>query len=1142
MILKKFSNSRLKKAILGCFFAIMAMFGIALATPVTDVEAVSNASATAVASATTKTVPLKTMATVPFASSSLAKSPLSTMATTPLTTMATASNNDSNDNSETKKGASCEDSLGALGWLVCPTTGKVSEAVDWLYEKIETLLDLNPVEMKNGSPIYEVWKYMRGFTNIVFIIFFIIVIISQISGYGISNYGIKKALPKLIVTAILVNLSFIICSLAVDASNIIGAGLRGLVENVATSVSGSTEISIASSGSAMSQMYGALAGGTALTIGAAVIAVETGAIWMLIPTVLGALVAVVAGIITISMRQAVVALLIMISPLAFVAYMLPNTEHYFTKWKKLFTRMLVFYPMFSLLFGAANLAGWAIISSSTSIFGVLLGVAVQIFPLFFSVSLMKMSGTFLSDVNTRIRGLASKPLAANRSWADSRRELTRQKYLASQKSYTPSLALMKFMNDRKIGREEAIKEHAATVRNRGLAYAVSKHYKKDGTLSKEGEEAYADQARNMEYEQIIMRHQNNMNKGFGYTAAEGTAQKARLDKLDMANVKAADALKAEASRGEKIAYENAAGYHNRMEAAISAHMDDTRGFTTDENGNRVMKKDYKSTFSSDQARSDALERYNMVSKIMEGSAQDVQFAAANAAQGYDSQRKIIETKMQKYFELTPPTVSNVNRLSEMTKSPDAINNIDMIMPGLRVLNQRGDTDLVREQLVNIMNQGVELGSHASQSLASFLMFEVKDADPWMRRFGKYINLETARVYNKNERKELNVTYDEYVRGYHIEPDGKIMYAKKGMRELMEGTPLDGIERTALDNYDKSIREAYTVNGKLDVPKYLEKKEEIEKAIAPSFISASLKYLSGSEQLVAAVKARTGYASKQKDDGTYETRPVWETDKDFEGYEDMMRDYYEKKTLQYITDQTPTQILGLRSDYRDPLVNHLARAYEKSDMEGWTDEEKADRRKYEQELSELQTKYGNLDTDEAKQKYKAESNKIKMKMAGVQFRHLLDGKGKLNQIYRTRRSGAANNAKDWVRDLLDLDNEIEITTKLENDKRREKQEFEEARRKMREQNPELGDTPDESGAIYSEVDRASFVQNVEDLWHDNRDDDDAFYDEAYKLMVKSLGENAYITMRFKKFREDDPYADSHTLKEFLEDLLNDPDNY
>ncbi len=1097
MMAKRHSKNRLRNAVFGCLFALMSMFSLTAFAPAADVYAEPTT--------TTTTEEAKT--------------------------------------DEKKKGVSCEQSLGALGWLVCPTTGKISEAVDWLYDKIEDILVINPVELKDGAPIYEIWKYMRGLTNILFIIFFMVVVYSQITGFGISNYGIKKVLPKIIVTAILVNLSFIICQLAVDVSNIVGSSLRGIFTSIETSTMGTMEAG-AISGVSMAEMYGALAGGTVLAIGATIISIETGAIWMLIPVVLGAIVAVVSGLITIALRQAVVSLLIMISPLAFVAYMLPNTEEYFTKWKNLFTKMLVFYPLFSLLFGASNLAGWAIITSAKDAFGLFLGVAIQIFPLFFSWSLMKMSGTFLSTVNSKIRGFAAKPLAANRGWADSHRELQRQKYLASNRAYTPSLKLMQFMSNRKISRDEAIRAHQSTVKNRGLAYAANSHYKKDGTLNRSGEAAYAEQAENMEYQFDIQRHQNNMNKGFGYTAKEGTAQRARLDKLDMANVRASDALKQEAARGEKISYDNAVGYHKRMEAAINAHMDEVNGYTTDASGNRVYKPDYKGHFANAQEQRTALDRYNKALEIMEGNVNDVHFAAANAAAAYDTQRKVIETKMQKYYELNPPTISNVHRLSEMTKSPDAISNIDLILPGLRILNQRGDTDLVREQLVNILNQGVDLGSHASQSLASFLMFEVKDADPWMRRFGKYINLETARVYNKNERQEMKVTYDEYVKGYHIEPDGSTMYAKKGMRELMEGTSLDGIERTALDNFDMSIREAYTKDGVFDFNGYLEKRKEIEKSFEPSFISASLKYLSGSEQLVAAVKAKTGFAPKQKADGTYEMLPVWETDKAFAGHEEEMKAYFEKKTLNYITDQTPTQILGLRSDYKDALIEHFASAYENDSMEGWTEEQIAERRECERELAELQTKYGDLSTDEAKQKYAAEAKKIKMKMAGAKFRSVLDGKGKLNQIYRTRRSGAANNAKDWVRELLDLDNEVAINVKLENDKLREKREFEEAKRKMRAERGE-GDSPEEdedTSRIYTAVDRASYVSHVEDLWHDNRDDDDAFFKESFEYIRDTLGGDSFIATQYKKFHEEDPYADSHALKEFLCDLLNDPDNY
>ena len=55
-----------------------------------------------------------------------------------------------------------------------------------------------------------------------------------------------------------------------------------------------------------------------------------------------------------------------------------------------------------------------------------------------------------------------------------------------------------------------------------------------------------------------------------------------------------------------------------------------------------------------------------------------------------------------------------------------------------------------------------------------------------------------------------------------------------------------------------IKEDSDENGKIDIDKYLKRREEIETAIGPAFISASLKYLSGSEQLKNAVNESLEY--------------------------------------------------------------------------------------------------------------------------------------------------------------------------------------------------------------------------------------------------------------------------------------------
>ncbi len=376
----------------------------------------------------------------------------------------------------------CQESLGSVGWLVCPATGKIAEAVDWLYDKLQKVLVINPITMEDGSPIYEIWKYCRDVTNIIFIIFLLVVIYSQLTGVGIANYGIKKALPKLIIAAVLVNLSFLICSLAVDVSNIIGESLRGLFVAVQETAfgsiaAGSTEVVVNGDMSraeklAYANMYSSLASGATVATAAGFIAFESGAIWMLIPVVLGAIVAVASGLITIAMRQALVTLLIMVAPLAIVANVLPNTENLFKKWRQLLTKMLVFYPMFSVLFGASSLAGFAIIASANDGFGILLGVAVQIFPLFFSWQLMKMSGTILGTVNTKLRGMAAKPLARNRVWAESHRDNRRANMLAN--GTTPSAKLAQFLAKRKALREEDTKNAMTVVTGKNTKYVQRK--------------------------------------------------------------------------------------------------------------------------------------------------------------------------------------------------------------------------------------------------------------------------------------------------------------------------------------------------------------------------------------------------------------------------------------------------------------------------------------------------------------------------------------------------------------------------------------------------------------------------------------------------------------------------------------------
>ena len=60
------------------------------------------------------------------------------------------------DDNKSTSGDSCKDSLGALGWIVCPATGKIAEAVDSLYHLIEDFLVIDPIPTEDGTPVYEI--------------------------------------------------------------------------------------------------------------------------------------------------------------------------------------------------------------------------------------------------------------------------------------------------------------------------------------------------------------------------------------------------------------------------------------------------------------------------------------------------------------------------------------------------------------------------------------------------------------------------------------------------------------------------------------------------------------------------------------------------------------------------------------------------------------------------------------------------------------------------------------------------------------------------------------------------------------------------------------------------------------------------
>ncbi|MBR2766697.1 hypothetical protein IKD67_01245 [Candidatus Saccharibacteria bacterium] len=319
-------------------------------------------------------------------------------------------------------GNRCKASGGAnaLGWIVCPILEWLSDAADNIYDEyVEPSLRIEPQLFTNDESSVEVaWDTFRNFANIVFVILLLAVIISQLTGVGIDNYGIKKALPKLIVAAILINLSYIICILAVDISNILGNSFQSLFKSLgdnlylqSLSIEGQN---IPLSNDSNSLMTTGLTGVglLALLVGGGFAIFSNPAILLsLFVSALGIVIAIFFLFILLSMREAAIIVLIVVSPLAFVAYILPNTKKLFDKWLSFFKGLLIVYPVCGLLVGSGNYVSRLLLAANIGEGGFIAAftaMIVGVLPIFFIPMVIRSAFNAMGAIGSRLAGLGGR--------------------------------------------------------------------------------------------------------------------------------------------------------------------------------------------------------------------------------------------------------------------------------------------------------------------------------------------------------------------------------------------------------------------------------------------------------------------------------------------------------------------------------------------------------------------------------------------------------------------------------------------------------------------------------------------------------------------------------------------------------------
>ena len=706
---------------------------------------------------------------------------------------------------EEQEQTTCYDEVGGIGWLICPGTSFLANIIDGAYGILNELINVDPVPLEDDAPIHVVWDYLRNIANLAFVIVFIIIIYSQLTGVGISNYGIKRMLPRLIIAAILLNVSYFISAIAVDLSNILGSGFQSIFNEISEVAMTNGSVSETAANTSVAGIVTTILGvGTASTIGALSLAGGfTGLIWLLIPIVLSGALAIISALITMAARQALILLLVMISPLAFVAYLLPNTEKWFKKWTNLFTSMLVFYPMFSILYGASNLAGLVTITSATNWLGVVLGIAIMVLPLFMSIPLLRMSGTVLGRIDGLVHRTAAPAQMRLRHTADENRRRAKARQLSST-SYRPSTRLAQFINQRNIDRANDIAEAQKTADNIANAKYRRRHYNAHGQLNNRGLRYYNNQQLRMNAQEVITKFDTDMDEGFDEndTSRIRAADKKRVAAMNAGYTKAINESAINASRKRIVNNENLKRRADTIQKGLA---------NPDSEISRQMAESFN------YQHQDAAAIASMTPQQREA-YQKATSRAMNAvlSDAITAKRKADAESESMYSELYNDMLAGPEISKNLVKSFQT-KDYNSMSAAIKVMAKRGDYDALTDVLSSHSGE-ISNDVRVQKQLADTLI-TMKSDDALLWSWGKALMMRRG-MSGAGKQIEAYVNLSDYIRGTNLAGDIDAGAAAKVARATLVpniGDP--GIAKTQDRTFWKSIQEA-RVNGVISDPRDL----------------------------------------------------------------------------------------------------------------------------------------------------------------------------------------------------------------------------------------------------------------------------------------------------------------------------------
>jgi len=329
----------------------------------------------------------------------------------------------------------CSVKVGILGFLICGVANIVDDFAHGFENMLIDLLRVNPLTESNG--LHESWVMVKNVASVAIVLFALVIIASQMFGFEFLNaYTVKKAVPRLFIAVIAIQLSWFLATFCIGFMNALGDGIQALLllpfGDLAKNVN---------DGQGIDYIIGLMNGGTAIEG-----AIVTGIVGLTAFSIMGGIGALIAGSIivgaavivgffTLVLRIIVIWGLLVIMPIALVMWVLPGTQKYWDQWWGTFWKLLFMYPLIIGLLTVGKIGAYLAASSKgavsmlhgpndfasspTHIFAAVAGGASEIVvflivlvayfgPYFMIPSSFKFGGTLFSKATGAMQGMGSK--------------------------------------------------------------------------------------------------------------------------------------------------------------------------------------------------------------------------------------------------------------------------------------------------------------------------------------------------------------------------------------------------------------------------------------------------------------------------------------------------------------------------------------------------------------------------------------------------------------------------------------------------------------------------------------------------------------------------------------------------------------